>query len=327
MPPTSAMKFPFVAGRPSSAPTGSGCRIRPRPGRHGGNRPAGLPGGAGPRSIILNLFSIDLIHCASPCGCWRHHGTAPSAPSSTSRRTPSATWSGTRRRGRRGHRPRARLGPPLRHRGYRLRRRLLAAAGEEGVAIRWVLETHAHADHLTAAPISRRGPARPSASASTSRTCSASSAGSSTRRTSSPKAATSTPVPRWRTLPPRPAHGGVLHVRAIPRRQSPTGSGGRLVATRCSCTTTARRGRFPAAMPMRSSLHPAPAGPAAETRCGCATTTRPPPRQLRPGRHGRRAARAQPPCEGWRDRGGFRAFRTARDATLAAPTLLLPRSR
>jgi glyoxylase-like metal-dependent hydrolase (beta-lactamase superfamily II) len=30
--------------------------------------------------------------------------------------------------------------------------RLLAAAAEEGVSIRWVLETHAHADHLTAAP-------------------------------------------------------------------------------------------------------------------------------------------------------------------------------
>jgi glyoxylase-like metal-dependent hydrolase (beta-lactamase superfamily II) len=30
--------------------------------------------------------------------------------------------------------------------------RMLAAAREEGVEIRWVLETHAHADHLTAAP-------------------------------------------------------------------------------------------------------------------------------------------------------------------------------
>jgi glyoxylase-like metal-dependent hydrolase (beta-lactamase superfamily II) len=30
--------------------------------------------------------------------------------------------------------------------------RILAAAAEEGVAIDWVLETHAHADHLTAAP-------------------------------------------------------------------------------------------------------------------------------------------------------------------------------
>lgn len=30
--------------------------------------------------------------------------------------------------------------------------RMLAAAEEEGVVIRWVLETHAHADHLTAAP-------------------------------------------------------------------------------------------------------------------------------------------------------------------------------
>ena len=30
--------------------------------------------------------------------------------------------------------------------------RLLAAAADEGVTIRWVLETHAHADHLTAAP-------------------------------------------------------------------------------------------------------------------------------------------------------------------------------
>ncbi len=30
--------------------------------------------------------------------------------------------------------------------------RILAAAAEEGVRIRWVLETHAHADHLTAAP-------------------------------------------------------------------------------------------------------------------------------------------------------------------------------
>jgi glyoxylase-like metal-dependent hydrolase (beta-lactamase superfamily II) len=30
--------------------------------------------------------------------------------------------------------------------------RMLKAAREEGVAIRWVLETHAHADHLTAAP-------------------------------------------------------------------------------------------------------------------------------------------------------------------------------
>ncbi|MBP0462436.1 MBL fold metallo-hydrolase [Roseomonas sp. PWR1] len=30
--------------------------------------------------------------------------------------------------------------------------RVLAAAAEEGVAIDWVLETHAHADHLTAAP-------------------------------------------------------------------------------------------------------------------------------------------------------------------------------
>ncbi|WP_372617208.1 MBL fold metallo-hydrolase [Falsiroseomonas sp.] len=30
--------------------------------------------------------------------------------------------------------------------------RLLAAARDEGVAIAWVLETHAHADHLTAAP-------------------------------------------------------------------------------------------------------------------------------------------------------------------------------
>jgi glyoxylase-like metal-dependent hydrolase (beta-lactamase superfamily II) len=29
---------------------------------------------------------------------------------------------------------------------------ILAAAAEEGVAIHWVLETHAHADHLTAAP-------------------------------------------------------------------------------------------------------------------------------------------------------------------------------
>lgn len=29
---------------------------------------------------------------------------------------------------------------------------LLAAAKEAGLAIRWVLETHAHADHLTAAP-------------------------------------------------------------------------------------------------------------------------------------------------------------------------------
>ncbi|MBY0329091.1 MAG: MBL fold metallo-hydrolase [Acetobacteraceae bacterium] len=30
--------------------------------------------------------------------------------------------------------------------------RILAAASQEGVSIRWVLETHAHADHLTAAP-------------------------------------------------------------------------------------------------------------------------------------------------------------------------------
>ncbi|MBW8269727.1 MBL fold metallo-hydrolase [Caldovatus aquaticus] len=30
--------------------------------------------------------------------------------------------------------------------------RILATAREEGVAVRWVLETHAHADHLTAAP-------------------------------------------------------------------------------------------------------------------------------------------------------------------------------
>ncbi len=30
--------------------------------------------------------------------------------------------------------------------------RMLAAAAQEGLAIRWVLETHAHADHLTAAP-------------------------------------------------------------------------------------------------------------------------------------------------------------------------------
>ena len=30
--------------------------------------------------------------------------------------------------------------------------RILAAAAEEGATIRWVLETHAHADHLTAAP-------------------------------------------------------------------------------------------------------------------------------------------------------------------------------
>jgi glyoxylase-like metal-dependent hydrolase (beta-lactamase superfamily II) len=29
---------------------------------------------------------------------------------------------------------------------------ILKAAAEEGVAVRWVLETHAHADHLTAAP-------------------------------------------------------------------------------------------------------------------------------------------------------------------------------
>jgi glyoxylase-like metal-dependent hydrolase (beta-lactamase superfamily II) len=60
---------------------------------------------------------------------------------------------------------------------------ILAAAKEEGVAIRYVLETHAHADHLTAAPTSRRAPERGSASASTSRRCSASSAPFSTPRT------------------------------------------------------------------------------------------------------------------------------------------------
>ena len=30
--------------------------------------------------------------------------------------------------------------------------RILATAREESITIRWVLETHAHADHLTAAP-------------------------------------------------------------------------------------------------------------------------------------------------------------------------------
>ena len=32
---------------------------------------------------------------------------------------------------------------------------ILRAAEAEGVTIRWILETHAHADHLTAAPYLR----------------------------------------------------------------------------------------------------------------------------------------------------------------------------
>jgi glyoxylase-like metal-dependent hydrolase (beta-lactamase superfamily II) len=40
--------------------------------------------------------------------------------------------------------------------------------------------------------------------------------------------------------------------------------------------------------------------------------------------HGGRAARAQPACEGRRDGGGVRRLPHARDATLAAPLLLLP---
>src|SRR4029079_2442768 len=32
------------------------------------------------------------------------------------------------------------------------RERVLAKAGERGVQVDWILETHAHADHLTAAP-------------------------------------------------------------------------------------------------------------------------------------------------------------------------------
>ena len=50
--------------------------------------------------------------------------------------------------------------------------RILAAAAESGIAIRWVLETHAHADHLTAAPyIKARTGAPIGVMASQSRPC------------------------------------------------------------------------------------------------------------------------------------------------------------
>ena len=63
---------------------------------------------------------------------------------------------------------------------------------QQGLTIEWVLETHAHADHLSGAPYSRPRPARRSASASTSRTCSAFSGRSSTPPTCAPTAAIST---------------------------------------------------------------------------------------------------------------------------------------
>ncbi len=57
-------------------------------------------------------------------------------------------------RGRRGHRPGARLRSRQRRGRYRFgRTHLLAEAAEQGLDIRWVLETHAHADHLSAASV------------------------------------------------------------------------------------------------------------------------------------------------------------------------------
>ena len=57
---------------------------------------------------------------------------------------------------------------------------ILNTAKKLGLTIVWALETHAHADHLSGAPTSRPRPERRSASANTSRMCSASSGRSST---------------------------------------------------------------------------------------------------------------------------------------------------
>ncbi len=109
----------------------------------------------------------------------------PNNPSSglslTSPPTPSAIWWPIRR----PSKPRDRSGARLRHKSGEVDTRsveaILKAAKELGLTIVWALETHAHADHLSGAPTSRRRPGQRSASASTSRTCSASSGRSSTR--------------------------------------------------------------------------------------------------------------------------------------------------
>ncbi len=218
----------------------------------------------------------------------------PSAPSSTSRRTPSATWSGTRRRGKARSSTPCSTGttapaprippsptPPRRCRGGRRRHPLGAG------------------DPCPRRPPDRRAlyQARTGAAIGIgehTRTCSASSAGSSTRRTSSPKAATSTPVPRWRTLPPRPAHGGVLHVPAIPGdNRLPDRED---VSSRHAVHARLRHGAgdFPAAMPMRSSAPSGACWPCRRDALWMCHDYKPPAATATPGRHGRRAARAHP---------------------------------
>lgn len=60
---------------------------------------------------------------------------------------------------------------------------ILAAAEAVGLRVSMILETHPHADHLSAGPSSRRGPERRSASASISARFRGSSAPSSPPRT------------------------------------------------------------------------------------------------------------------------------------------------
>ena len=96
-----------------------------------------------------------------------------------------------RQRGR-GDRSGARLRSPQRQGDLRFADALLAQAAKLGVKIGRVLETHAHADHLSGAPTSSSRPAPRSRSASTSATCSRSSARCSTPPTCRATAPSST---------------------------------------------------------------------------------------------------------------------------------------
>ena len=206
--------------------------------------------------------------------------------------------------------------------------RIVGHVQEHGLEVEWILETHAHADHLSAARhLKRELGGRIGIGA---RICEVQRMFKDVfnlERTFNTDGSQFDQLFEDGAVFPIGRRGARLYTPGHTPACSPTWSAtARSSATRCSCRTAAPRAPIsPAAMPQRSTarsqkilaLSPA-------TRLFICHDYQPGGREMRLGDHGGRGAGRNIHIGNGRSEAEFVAMRTARDKTLSMPALLIP---
>ena len=178
--------------------------------------------------------------------------------------------------------------------------KIIAHLRAHGLTCQWLLETHVHADHLSAAPYIRRKARRQARHRRAhQRGAGDLRQGVQPRHRVPPRRQPVRPPVRGREEFPLGSRSDAMHMPVTRRPASPMSSAMRCSsATRCSCPTTAPR----APISRRHATHAVPLDPQdlrcpARRGCSCATTTRRRRAQHSLGDHRRpRSARGTSTC-------------------------------